>query len=158
MHRLVVAFAVAAACAAFFVSGAGATPAPTGRSIYLYLGSQQTFPAGQPFHIEDGWGNNPSIDGGIGLWNFSLTVDGIPQMGFPDTRVITDPGVPLILHPMLFNFPQGMTGTHVFSGIWSGPCAQMVAQGWASGPCSSPNEIVQTNPSPLRTITVTFTP
>jgi hypothetical protein len=160
MHRLVVGVTLAVACTAMFAGAASATPAPTGSAILLYTQPQQTFPAGQPFHIEDGWGNVPSEDGGVGLWRFSLTVDGIPQMCFPDTRVSTDfaPPLPLILHPMLCNFPQGMTGTHVFSGIFSGPCAEMVSQGFATGPCSSRTEIVPTDPNPLRTITVTFVP
>jgi hypothetical protein len=161
MRKLVVVLAVAVACTAFFATGARATPAPTGPQLSDFGPAQQTFPAGQPFHFEDGWGNTPSGDGAVGLWTFSLTVDGIPQMGFLDTRVITDftPPEPLILHPYLFNFPQGMTGTHTFAGTFYGPCAEMVSQGFATGPCSSPTEVVPVTAfSPFTTTTITFLP
>jgi len=158
MRKLVGALAVAVACTAVFASGAGAAPAPTGPRLSIFFQPTQTFPAGEPFNIETGWGNNPALDGGIGLWQFSLSVDGIPQMGFLDVLVFPDPGNPtgnLVLRPRLFNFPQGMTGTHVFAGTFSGPCPQMVSEGFASGPCSSPNEIVPLSSGPVVT-TITF--
>ena len=160
MRRLVVVFALTVACTAFFASGVGAAPAPTGTPISVFGPAQQTFPAGQPFYVETGWGNTPSTDGSIGLWKFSLTVDGIAQKGFLDTSVFPDPGNPtgtLILRPYLFNFPRGMTGTHVFAGTFSGPCPEMVSQGFATGPCSSRHEIVPLSTGPFTT-TVTFVP
>ena len=57
----------------------------------------------------------------------------------------------------VFNFPNGLTGTHVFGGAWSGPCDEMVAQGFASGPCARPNAVVQA-PALASTTTVTFVP
>jgi len=158
MRKLVVAFAVAVACTAVFASGAGAAPAPTGPQLSIFFQPQQTFPAGEPFHIRTGWGNNPAADGGIGLWHFSLTVDGISQMGFLDVSVTPDPGNPtgtLILRPYLFNLPHWMTGTHVFAGTFSGPCAKMVSEGFATGPCSSPTENVPLGSGPFVT-TITF--
>jgi hypothetical protein len=157
MHKVVVVFALAVASAAFSVGGAAAAPAPTGPTLSIFH-PQQTFPAGEPFNIRTGWGNNPSVDGGIGLWSFSLSVDGIPQTGFLDVSVFPDPGNPtgtLILRPHLFNFPQGMTGTHVFAGTFSGPCPQMVSEGFATGPCSSPTQIVPLSSGPFIT-TITF--
>lgn len=153
MRRLVVGLALAASCTAFFASAAAAAPAPTGaRLCFAYCAGDQHWYPGVPFHFESGWGNNPSQPpSGIGLWTFSLSVDGITQMGIPLTSVSTSPGgVPMIIHEWLFNFPQGMTGTHVVQGSWYGPCAQMVAQGFAAGPCASPNEIVpySGNPQP----------
>jgi hypothetical protein len=159
MKRVVLAFVLATACTAFFASSAAATPAPTGSRISIFQ-PEQTFPAGQPFYVQTGWGNNPGLDGGIGLWQFSLTVDGIAQMGFLNVSVSPDPGNPtgnLVLRPYLFNFPQGMTGTHVFAGTFSGPCPQMVSEGFATGPCTSPQEIVPLDSGPFTT-TVTFTP
>jgi hypothetical protein len=161
MHRLVAVFALAVACTAFFASGAAAAPAPTGTRLSIFSPAQ-TFPAGQPFYFEHGWQLGPqlgpSVNGGIGLWTFSLSVDGVPQMGFADTQVTNDPTLgTLIFRPYLFNFPNGMTGTHVFLGTFSGPCAAMVAGGFATGPCSSPNEIVTWDAGPFTSI-VTFVP
>ena len=151
-----VVVAAATVCATI-ASGAIASPAPTGSRLFIW-NSQQTFPGGQPFYFEHGWQNGPSIDGGVGLWTFSLSVDGVPQHGFVDPLVITqDPTYgTLIWRPFLFNFPQGMTGTHVFAGTFSGPCKQMVAQGWTTGPCSSPEQVVPSSASPFIS-TVTFT-
>lgn len=158
MHRFVGVFAIAVACTALFAGGASASPAPTGSRLFIW-NSQQTFPAGQPFYFEHGWQNGPSIDGGLGLWTFSLSVDGVPQHGFVIPEVTTqDPTYgTLIYRPFLFNFPQGMTGTHVFAGTFSGPCKQMVEQGWTTGPCSSPNQVVPSSGSPYIS-TVTFVP
>ena len=46
-----------------------------------------------------------------------MSVDGVPQHGFVDTQVISDPDLgTLLFRPFLFNFPRGMTGTHVSQG------------------------------------------
>ncbi len=63
----------------------------------------------------------------------------------------------IISRQHVFNFSSGLTGTHTFSGAWSGPCDEMVAQGFAAGPCETPNALV-TAPAIDRTITVTFVP
>ena len=157
-QRLVGAFALAVACAASFASSAAAAPAPTGTRLLIWGPAQQTFPAGQPFYFEHGWQSAVPSTQGVGRWTFSLSVDGVPQMGFAEPQVTTqDPTYgTLIFRPYLFDFPQGLTGTHVFSGNWYGPCAQMVAQGYAAGPCSSPEEVVPWSAGPFTT-TVTFT-
>ena len=156
--RFVGVLALAASCMAFFASGASAAQTPTGSQLLIW-NSQQTYPAGQPFYFEHGWQMAVPSTEGVGLWTFSLSVDGVPQMGFPLNQVTTqDPTYgTLIFRPFLFNFPEGMTGTHVFTGNWYGPCAQMVAGGYATGPCSSPNQIVPWDAGPI-TSTVTFVP
>jgi len=146
-------------CAALLAAAANATPAPTGARISIFGGTSQTYPAGQPFYFRHGWLNAPSFDGGIGLWSFSLSVDGVEQHGFLQTIVTQDfPGIGTVLfRPYLFNFPDGMTGTHVFAGTFSGPCGPMVAGGFATGPCAAPNAIVPETGNPFTT-TVTFVP
>lgn len=38
-----------------------------------------------------------------------------------------------------FNFPDGMTGTHYFTGTWYAPC------GYIYGPCDGPtNTVIET--------------
>jgi hypothetical protein len=159
MYRmtLVAAALIAVAAVLAFAAPASAAPAPTGTRLSIFP-AQQTFPAGQPFYFEHGFEVGPSGDGGLGLWTFSLSVDGVPQMGFADTQVIQDPTLgTLIFRPYLFNFPSEMTGTHVFAGTFYGPCAKMVSEGFAAGPCSSPQEVVPSSASPFIT-TVTFVP
>ena len=143
-----------AACV--MVSAANASPAPTGTRISIFGGSQ-TFPANQPFYFSHFWVVEPSVSGPVGLWTFSLSVDGVPQHGFVATQVISDPVGTLLFRPFLFNFPHGMTGTHVFAGTFSGPCSLMVANGFATGPCISPNAIVPETGDPFIK-TVTFVP
>ena len=63
----------------------------------------------------------------------------------------------LLFRPYVFNFSDGLTGSHVFGGTFVGPCQDMVAAGYAAGPCRHPNEIVPLTGSPF-TITVTFIP
>ena len=144
-----------AACV--MASTASASPAPTGTRISIF-GGAQTFPAGQPFYISHFWALQPTPNGALGLWTFSVSVDGVPQHGLGSTQVIFDPDFGMLLfRPFLFNFPQGMTGTHVFAGTFSGPCSLMVAQGFATGPCSTPNAVVPETGDPFIT-TVTFVP
>ena len=111
MRRLLPVTVGVLLAACVMVSAANAGPAPTGTRISIFGGSQ-TFPANQPFYFRHLWGLTPSVSGPVGLWTFSLSVDGVPQHGFVDTQVIFDPvGGTLLLRPFLFNFPQGMTGT-----------------------------------------------
>ena len=159
MRRLLPATVGVLLAACVMVSAANAGPAPTGTRISIFGGSQ-TFPANQPFYFRHFWEVEPGADdtGPVGLWTFSLSVDGVPQHGFVDTQVIFDPvDGTLLLRPFLFNFPQRMTGTHVFAGTFSGPCSLMVADGFATGPCTSPNAIVPETGDPFIT-TVTFVP
>jgi len=75
---------------------------------------------------------------------------------FIETIRTEDPVLGMLLfRPYVFNFPDGMTGTHVFVGIFLGPCQAMVNQGFATGPCANPNEEIPTAPT---TSTVTFVP
>ena len=145
------------ALGALFAAVASATPALVGARISIFGGATQTFPAAQPFHFDHGWTTKPNKDDSIGLWAFSLTMDGVPvKPDFIDIRHPEDPVFGRLNHRVyVFNFPTGLTGTHVFGGTWTGPCDEMVAQGFATGPCESPNAVVPAS-ALATTITVTF--
>ena len=146
------------ACAVVLVPGASAD---TDKSVGAALNfGTQTFPAGQPFHISHGWAIAAGPDSqALGKYRFSLTVDGVQvRPDFIETIYIADPVLGTILfRPYVFNFPDGMTGTHVFAGTFLGPCQGLVDGGFATGPCSNPNEEIPTSGSPFTT-TVTFGP
>lgn len=127
--------------------------APVGDKINLFLGDT-VFPAGAPFYIQHGW-VQPSTDDAIGVFDFKLDIDGVfVQEDFKKFSVVSgDPD--LLVRLWLYNFPEGMTGTHTFTGHWIAPCQYAVDQLGYPGPCATPNAKVETN---SRTVTVTFVP
>ena len=145
--------------AALLVTSANATPTEVGAKISIFGGTTQTFPAGQPFHFTHRWTAKPNKDGSIGLWRFALTLDGVNlNPSFIDIEQIDDPVFGHVLgRRYVFNFPNGLTGTHVFAGTFTGPCNEMVAQGFATGPCPTPNAVVDA-PAFSAGTTVTFVP
>jgi hypothetical protein len=112
-----------------------------------------TFSIDTPFHIVHGW-NMTSDDDAIGVYDFELEVDGVPrkedfkdfgaESGDPDT----------LYRNWVFNFPDGMTGEHTFTGHWFAPCQAAVDFSDYPGPCPQPNESVETYTA---TLTVLFT-
>jgi len=157
--RLLLAL-VCVACAAV-VAPAATADVDKGVGPRLSLnGSVSTFPAGQPFHIASGWGTAPGqLDQSIGLWTYKLTIDGVPaQPSFIQTTVSQDPVYGTVLGRVSeFNFPDGMSGTHVFGSTFLGPCKEMVDEGSATGPCAHPRDVVPTSNSPFFA-TITFGP
>lgn len=43
----------------------------------------------------------------------------------------------------VFNFPEGMTGTHTFTGHWYISCRWAVDNGWFTGTCTTPHALVE---------------
>lgn len=127
---------------------------PVGDRINLFLGPSQEFPAGEPFYIQHGW-IQPSTDDAIGVFDFKLDVDGVfVQEDFKKFSAVS--GDPDMLYRLwLYNFPQGMTGTHAFTGHWLAPCQYAVDELGYAGPCATPNAKVETG---ARTVIVTFVP
>jgi hypothetical protein len=122
---------------------------PVGERI-LVDGVDQTFPAGEPFHIMHGYFVF-SAEGPVSSYGFDLEVDGEYQdydffiyTGFKE--------YPVIGRWWVYNFPDGMTGTHTFSGHWMAPCKVAIEYGY-EGPCETPYEKVEWN---FQEITVTF--
>jgi hypothetical protein len=134
-------------------SAASAHNEPVGERISLYYASNE-ITQGTPFYISHGWIQN-SDDEAIGVFDFELEIDGVlrgedykmfsAESGNPDT----------LLRRWVYNFTEGMTGEHTFSGHWYAPCQYAVDWLGYPGPCLTPNEKVETA---TRTSIVTFVP
>ena len=133
---------------------------PVGDRLSLFAGPVQTFPANTPFHIRHGASfHAPGDSNTRGLYEFQLEVDGVPQQA-DFTLIQTFPigGGSAQARFWVYNFPNGMTGTHTFTGHLLGPCAQLVSDGSYSGSCgNNPMAQVEADISPV-TVTVTFVP
>ena len=127
---------------------------PVGERISVFFGGEREFPAGVPFYIKHGW-SQYSDDNAIGVFGFELEVDG--DLRKEDFKLFSaESGDPDTLNRVwVFNFPEGMTGTHTFTGHWFAPCQYAVDQLGFSGPCASPNARVENS---TKTLTVTFGP
>jgi hypothetical protein len=105
-----------------------------GERINLMVTGNQRYPANQPFHIKHGIIFTPSLDKykyaeALGQWDFKLDVDGQPvQPDYVDHFAYgNSPDVdPEEQHWVgfltVYNFPEGMTGTHIFTAHWIWPC------------------------------------
>ena len=106
---------------------AATTKQPTGNRINLFSGNG-SYPASTAFHIRDGWlFQNPTAIEAIGKYTFTLDVDGPARA--PDFRTTESFPDGSVARLWWFNFPNGMTGTHTFTGHFWGPCG-------ASFPCN----------------------
>ncbi|MEX1209196.1 MAG: hypothetical protein WEE36_11460 [Acidimicrobiia bacterium] len=121
--------------------------------ISLFGPSEIEYPESTPFHLWHGWGISPAQSkdlGPAGLFSFYLDLDGVPLgSGDPIFSTMKFEGETLISRLWLYEFPDGMTGTHTFTGHWLGPCVA------TSGPCDHKNEVVEVL---SLSVTVTFTP
>jgi hypothetical protein len=118
---------------------------PVGAKLSLWPGqTPTTFPAGEPFHVAHGWAFSPPDDvPGPGL-SFGLTLDGVPQeVDFVWRTSTPIPGEgPGLSWMWVYNFPDGLTGSHTFTGQWFASCLYLARLGLDPESCSSPNEIV----------------
>lgn len=123
-------------------SAAAETKERVGSRINLFDGRYQTFPAGQPFHIAHGWGLHPDDTDyeAVGKFGFSLEVDGVNARRDYVEKVHEDSLVfgALQWRFWVHNFPDGLSGTHTFTGRWYGPCQGLVDGGYNPGPCDRP--------------------
>jgi hypothetical protein len=71
-----------------------------------------TLTAGEAFHVAHGFATEPWPDLVNPLHRFELTIDGTQVHGAIDLDKAT------LEKWYVFNFPQGMTGTHTFTGCW----------------------------------------
>jgi hypothetical protein len=137
------------------VPAAAKQKVPVGEKINVLVGSPDTFPAGEPFHISHGWALDPTLGHAVGLFGFELEVDGVlREEDFVDRWTDPDVSEPLV-RKWVHNFPGGMTGVHTFTGHWLAPCKAAVYYGHLPGPCPRPNEVVE---AIEQSLTVTFTP
>ena len=125
-----------------------------GERILVFNDGSTEFPVGTPFHIFHGWVQTSDSDA-IGIFDFELEIDGVLRAA--DFKMFTaDSGDPDTLWRLwAYNFPDGMTGTHTFTGHWYAPCQYAVDGLDYPGPCATPNQKVETR---TRTLVVTFVP
>ncbi|HEX9867256.1 MAG TPA: hypothetical protein VGC99_01455 [Candidatus Tectomicrobia bacterium] len=115
-----------------------------GQKIDLFGAPEQEYPANEPFNISHGWGLGPG-ETTMGLYDFDLEVDSaFRPHDFVDRIQVdkTDPP-PLFNWLWVHNFPEGMTGTHTFTGHWFQPCRDLDDDGLNAGQCARPSETVE---------------
>jgi hypothetical protein len=113
---------------------AAGPPTPVGDQINLYT-PPATFAAGAPFHLTHGWLFGNEDLAGAGLYSFELWLDGgfVPA-SYKDVEVSVD-GAMSMARTVVFNFPEGLSGTHTLTGVWLAPCKFFI-----EGPCDSPSQ------------------
>jgi hypothetical protein len=123
MRRLPIALALAMTLVlALTVASAMAATKnqPAGDRISLFDGDQ-SFPASTAFHVDHGFlFENGVVEKAIGKASFALDVDGAPQKF--DFAQVTHPDGFQLSKLWFYNFPAGMTGSHIFTGHWYQAC------------------------------------
>jgi hypothetical protein len=110
--------------------------------LNIFYSGSQDFPAETPFHIAHGW-TTDATEEHLELFDFQLQVDSAYRKeDFVEMR----PGEHITY---VFNFPEGMTGIHVFTGHWFAPCRAVDED------CTNPDQVIETGTS---NVEVTFTP
>ncbi len=125
-----------------------------GERVDVWPGGSLTFPSGQPFHIAHGWGFSPPEENPHSKYEFWLDVDG-KRVGADFIKRSGGGSPNLITWFWVHNFPDGMTGTHTFTGHWIAPCKYAELEGAPPGACPSKRGQFEAY---TRTLTVTFTP
>jgi hypothetical protein len=120
-----------------------------GDRLGIYYSGEQTFPAGVPFYIAHGWVLDPT-QGPPGKYVFQLEVDGVSrEADFIETSVDRSTAPEFLSWRFVFNFPEGMSDVHTFTGHWLVPCGSL------SDSCANPVQLIEARTS---TVTVTFEP
>lgn len=130
-------------------------PEPIGDPLSIFESGYQEFPAGSPFHIKHGFSIDPSEGYPISKFWFELEIDGqLIEPDYIDRFYVPGDDDPLYQRSV-YNFPDGMTGTHGFSGHWFAPCQWAVDYGLDPGPCDG-----RFDPVEIKTtwVEVTFVP
>ena len=159
--RFKLALAASGLAAALAVVGGVSASAtePVGDRIGVLFGTPSTYPAGQAFHIRHGWGiGGTAAPEQAGIYEFRLDVDGLPRVADgvfrstdPSPRTVYD--APILNRGWLFNFPEGLTGQHVFTGHWIAPCKVSIDELGYTGTCRTPADPVEVI---RRSVTVDF--
>jgi hypothetical protein len=121
---------------------------PVGERIEINPYSDVTeieFPAGQPFHVKHGHRLDPGADSPIGRFGYELEIDGVLQEADFVIRSVDHSWDPWFLErSWVFNYPDGMEGSHAFTGHSIMPCQWAVDHNYYFGSCSSSNARVRT--------------
>ena len=135
---------------------AAASKDPTGPQIRVDPdGGVFHYPENTPFHIRHGW--HSAITQGeevnvklLAKAGFSLEIDGsyVGETYIDRVRLVgEDPVLTDLYKFYFFNFPDGLTGEHTFTGHWYIQC-----EDWQDD-CIDPHEIIEPQ---TRTITIIF--
>ena len=115
---LVVSLLVVGMLIASAVPAMATGPQPTGQRILLLAGDQ-SYPANTPFHILGGF----SVGRGTSAWGryqYQLEMDGVTLS--PSFRTFESSDVYGLITTWTFNFPDGLSGIHTFTGHYLVPC------------------------------------
>jgi len=137
-------------------TAAASSKVPTGPQIRVDPdGAVFHYPENTPFHIRHGWHSAITLGEEVNVEflakaSFSLEIDGdymeddyIERVRLPGVEpVVTD-----LYKFYFFNFPDGMTGEHTFTGHWYVQCKY-----WQDE-CVDPDEIIEAG---TRAITIIF--
>jgi hypothetical protein len=116
--RLAVAVVTIALLLASVTSASAASRERVGDRISLFE-PPATYAADTAFHIWHGFAFQRETERGYGRYEFQLEVDGVATAAdFIDVDVLA-PGV--VSRVWVFNFPDGLSGTHTFTGRWVTP-------------------------------------
>jgi hypothetical protein len=124
-----------------------------GNPLSIYYSDTIDYPANTAFHIAHGWINPINLMGAAGKYNFSMEIDTVPVKPDFFERTVKRGDVAMMSLWWVFNFPEGMTGMHTFTGHWTGPCQGLVNMGVWFESCPKANAIVESHTS---TVEVTF--
>jgi hypothetical protein len=93
-----------------------------GERLDIFESGSQTFPANTPFHVVHGWQLDADEEW-IELFDFQVAVDGVfRELSFFQSVLDDSQDPPILNKRFVYNFPEGMTGTHLFTGHWIAPC------------------------------------
>ena len=134
MSKGLLAAVLAAGALAVMAASAGAGDVPrfgdqhVGLAACAFGGSCSyvTLGAGLPFHVAHGFTSEPWPDIVNPLHRFELTLDGVQQHGAIDLDRQADG---LGDKWYVFNFPNGLTGVHTFTGCWYATDGGLIACG-----------------------------
>jgi hypothetical protein len=119
-----------------------------GERLSVYESGSQTFPANTPFHVAHGWRHDFPLEN-VELFDFELEVNGVYQLvDFVESTIDQSSDPHTLTKHSVFNFPEGMTGTHTFNGHWIAPCYAFFDD------CDDPFEIWES----VTEVLVTFAP
>lgn len=128
-------------------------PLPTGEQISLFSDVEFiTYPANTPFHIKHGFLAGPRGDEECqkpptyqwGVSDFQLEMDG-KYLSHELVEQLTVPCKGPVIHGRwwVYNFPNGLTGIHQFTGHWILGCKAAIESGYIPGPCDGMGEEVE---------------
>ena len=87
--------------------------------------TEDTFPANEPFHREHGWIAMPWGEYPVGGFDFVLEVDGVVIK--PSYKIFErDRAAGEFKKTNVYNFPEGMTDVHTFTGYYYVPCQYII--------------------------------